>query len=168
MSKAHHGNGSAERKAAALLAATTLALASVSSAAASGPAEVTFLGSPSSAESIAVGETLYAEHCAACHGENREGQPDWRRRLDTGRMPAPPQDGTGHSFTHSDAHLFAMTKLGIEAVVPGYESDMPAFEGILEDAEIIAILSFVKANWPEERRAYQASLPGMDAGRPGE
>ena len=71
------------------------------------------------------------------------------------------QDGTGPSFTHSDAHLFAMTKSGIDAVVPGYESDMPAFGDVLSDAEIVAILSFVKANWPEEKRKIQAGLPGM-------
>lgn len=147
-----------------LLAAAIPAVAIVPGAAAAAPADVTFLGTPASAETIADGEALYAEHCAACHGENREGQPNWRRRLDTGRMPAPPQDGSGHSFTHSDAHLFAMTKSGIAAVVPGYESDMPAFDGILEDAEIIAILSFVKANWPQDKRSFQATLPGMDGG----
>lgn len=168
MNRPRHGNGSAGQKAASLLAASTLVLAGASSAAAGGSVEVTFLGSPSTAAKIAVGETLYGEHCAACHGENREGQPDWRRRLDTGRMPAPPQDGSGHSFTHSDAHLFAMTKSGIDAVVPGYENDMPAFEGVLEDAEIIAILSFIKANWPEAKRTFQAGLPGMESGRAGQ
>ncbi len=168
MSEGHPAKGSEGRRVAGLLAAATLAATSASGAATGSPVEVTFLGAPSSAETIATGEVLYAEHCAACHGENREGQPDWRRRLDTGRMPAPPQDGSGHSFTHSDAHLFAMTKSGIEAVVPGYESDMPAFEDILGDAEIIAILSFVKANWPEAKRIFQAGLPGMDKGTSGQ
>lgn len=127
-------------------------------------AGVTLFGEPVAAGTITLGQELYAENCASCHGENREGQPDWRRRLETGRMPAPPQDGTGHSFTHSDADLFAMTKSGIGAVVPGYESDMPAFDGVLSDAEIAAILGFVKAHWPEEKRAFQAGIPDMEGG----
>ncbi|RYH07173.1 cytochrome c [Tropicimonas sp. IMCC6043] len=120
---------------------------------------LSFLGEPVTPAQIESGEALYAENCASCHGENREGQPDWRRRLETGRMPAPPQDGTGHSFTHTDADLFAMTKFGIIAVVPGYESDMPAFEGVLSDPEIAHILSFLKAGWPKEKRRFQATLP---------
>ena len=28
---------------------------------------------------IAKGQQLYAESCAACHGANLEGQPDWRQ-----------------------------------------------------------------------------------------
>ena len=138
-----------------------LVVAALSGAAIADPAELTFLGNPVTPELIASGEALYEENCAACHGENREGQPDCRRRLETGRMPAPPQDGTGHSFTHSDSHLFAMTKSGIGAVVPGYESDMPAFDGVLTDGEIVAILSFVKANWPVAKREIQVGLPGM-------
>ena len=29
---------------------------------------------------VAVGRSLYAQHCAACHGVNLEGQPEWRKR----------------------------------------------------------------------------------------
>ncbi|NND22758.1 MAG: c-type cytochrome, partial [Silicimonas sp.] len=27
---------------------------------------------------IARGQSLYADHCAACHGADLKGQPDWR------------------------------------------------------------------------------------------
>ncbi|SDL74131.1 c-type cytochrome [Aliiruegeria lutimaris] len=139
----------------------SIAAAALSSAAIAETTELRSLGEPVSPDQIQTGEALYAENCTSCHGENREGQPNWRRRLETGRMPAPPQDGTGHTYTHSDADLFAMTKFGIGAVVPGYESDMPAFEGVLADPEIPAILAFLKANWPEGKRRYQAALPSM-------
>ena len=135
--------------------------AALSGAAIAETSGLSFLGEPVTLAQTQTGEALYAENCASCHGENREGQPDWRRRLENGRMPAPPQDGTGHTFTHSDAELFAMTKFGIGAVVPGYESDMPAFEGVLSDPEIAHILAFLKARWPEERRRFQANLPMM-------
>lgn len=123
---------------------------------------LTFLGEPVTAEQIALGVDVYAETCAACHGANLEGQPDWRRRLDNGRMPAPPHDETGHTWHHSDRDLFTITKLGIEAIVPGYQSDMPAFGDVLSDAEIVAVLAFIKSSWPERQRAFQAEVTAND------
>jgi mono/diheme cytochrome c family protein len=103
------------------------------------------------------GKPLYAENCAKCHGANLEGQPDWMQRLPSGRLPAPPHDATGHTWHHADEQLFAITKFGLQAIAPGYESDMPAFEGILSDDEIRSILSYIKSTWPERERAYQAA-----------
>lgn len=125
---------------------------------------LTFLGEPVTAEEIAVGRQLYAENCSSCHGANLEGQPDWRRRLEDGRMPAPPHDETGHTWHHSDQDLFTITKSGVEAVVPGYESDMPAFEGVLSDAEIRAVLAYIKSTWPERQREFQAQVTANDEG----
>ncbi|SFH29095.1 Cytochrome c, mono-and diheme variants [Palleronia marisminoris] len=119
---------------------------------------VTFLGEPVTAEEIEAGRELYAVTCASCHGTDLEGQDEWKRRLESGRMPAPPHDETGHTWHHSDQDLFAMTKGGVEAVVPDYESDMPAFDGILSDEEIEAILGYIKSTWPERQRAFQAEI----------
>jgi mono/diheme cytochrome c family protein len=107
---------------------------------------------------------LYAANCASCHGADLEGQPDWKRRLDSGRMPAPPHDETGHTWHHADRQLFTITKLGVGGVVPGYESDMPAFEGVLTDAEIRAVLAFIKSTWPDRQRAFQADVTANDEG----
>ncbi|MFN4088144.1 MAG: c-type cytochrome [Alphaproteobacteria bacterium] len=105
---------------------------------------------------VALGRTVYAEHCAACHGADLEGEPDWRRRRPDGRLPAPPHDESGHTWHHSDEWLFAVTKYGLAPIAPeGYESDMPAYEGILSDAEIAAVLAFIKSRWPAEIRARQ-------------
>ncbi|MGX0879472.1 mono/diheme cytochrome c family protein [Roseovarius sp. MBR-154] len=127
---------------------------------------LSFLGEPVTAADIAAGEALYAENCASCHGANLEGQPDWRRRLDNGRMPAPPHDETGHTWHHSDRNLFAVTKGGVGAVVPSYESDMPAFEGILTDDEIADVLSYIKSTWPDRQRQFQAEVTANDRGAP--
>jgi mono/diheme cytochrome c family protein len=124
----------------------------------SGEEGLTFLGEPVTAEEVAIGRKLYAETCASCHGVNLEGQPDWKRRLESGRMPAPPHDETGHTWHHSDQDLFTITKRGVEAVVPGYESDMPPFEGLLTDEQIRAILAYIKSAWPERQRAFQAAV----------
>ncbi len=106
------------------------------------------------AAAVAEGREIYTEHCAACHGANLEGQPDWRRRLPNGRLPAPPHDATGHTWHHPDLHLFELTKRGPAAFVGrGYQSDMPAYEGILSDDEIVAVLAYIKSRWPADIRA---------------
>lgn len=125
---------------------------------------LTVLGEAVTAEQIETGRQLYAANCASCHGANLEGQPDWKRRLENGRMPAPPHDESGHTWHHSDQDLFTITKRGVEAIVPGYESDMPAFDGVLSDAEIAAVLAYIKSTWPERQRAFQASVTANDEG----
>lgn len=110
-------------------------------------------------ETLALGQALYAETCASCHGAKLEGQPEWKRRLPSGRMPAPPHDASGHTWHHADDALFRITKEGVEAVVGGgYESDMPAFGDKLSDDEILAILAFIKSTWPERERGFQAEV----------
>ena len=117
---------------------------------------------PGSGARIATGRQLYAAHCAACHGANLEGQPNWRERLPTGRLSAPPHDASGHTWHHPDKVLFRITKEGVAAVVPGYESDMPAFGGVLADDEIRAVLAFLKSTWPERERTFQEAVSQAD------
>lgn len=105
------------------------------------------------------GAALYAEHCAACHGPELEGQPDWRSPLPSGRLPAPPHDASGHTWHHADAVLFRIVKEGTAAVVGGgYESDMPGFGDLLSDAEIRAVLAYIKSSWPERQRTHQENV----------
>ncbi len=70
---------------------------------------------------IAAGRALYDAHCAACHGANLEGQPDWRSLLPSGRMPAPPHDATGHTWHHSDQVLLTIVRDGFGAFAPNHE-----------------------------------------------
>lgn len=111
-------------------------------------------------EDLALGERLYLQHCAACHGANLEGQPAWQKRLPNGRMPAPPHDDSGHTWHHPDEVLFGITKLGLVPpyAPPGYESDMPAFAGKLSDAEIRAVLAFIGSRWSGEVRKARAEM----------
>lgn len=122
------------------------------------PDGLAFLGQAVTSEQLGLGQVLYAQNCASCHGADLEGQPNWRRRLDTGRMPAPPHDESGHTWHHSDQDLFNLSKLGVGAVIPGYESDMPAFEGILSDGQIMAVLAYIKSRWSEQIQARQAAI----------
>lgn len=129
-------------------------------------AGLSVLGEPVTRDMVEQGAEIYAESCAACHGAQLEGQPDWRRRTEDGRMPAPPHDDSGHTWHHADRDLFTITKLGVGAVVPGYESDMPAFEGLLSDEEIKAVLAYIKTSWSERARTYQAEISATSADRP--
>tara|TARA_R110002124_G_scaffold90906_1_gene231736 strand:+ start:11039 stop:11524 length:486 start_codon:yes stop_codon:yes gene_type:complete len=114
---------------------------------------------PGDAATVATGKSVYEEHCASCHGANLEGQTNWRERLPSGRLPAPPHDRTGHTWHHPDAQLFDLTKRGPAAVVGGsYESDMPGFAEVLSDAEIVAVLSYIKSTWPASIRARHDDL----------
>jgi mono/diheme cytochrome c family protein len=107
---------------------------------------------------VAEGRAIYAEHCASCHGNNLEGQANWQKRLPNGRLPAPPHDASGHTWHHSDRQLFELTTNGVSGIVPGYESDMPAFKSILSDKRIWAVIAFIKNGWPKEVRSRQEQL----------
>ena len=114
---------------------------------------------PNDSDQIALGAEIYAAHCAVCHGAELQGQADWRKRLPSGRLPAPPHDETGHTWHHSDQQLFGMTKYGMTPYAPeGYESDMPAFEEVLSDQEIWAVLAYIKSTWPEGIRERQRAI----------
>lgn len=114
---------------------------------------------------VAQGRELYAENCAACHGDRLEGEENWRRAKSDGRMPAPPHDRTGHTWHHPEQQLFFITKYGTAALVgPSYKTDMMGFEDELSDAEIIAILSFIKASWPEKIQQRHDQLSQSDGG----
>ncbi|MFD1883584.1 c-type cytochrome [Paracoccus pacificus] len=108
---------------------------------------------------IALGQRLYVDNCASCHGADLEGQPDWQTPLANGRYPAPPHDETGHTWHHADALLVQIIRDGTAAVVgDGYKSDMPGFSDVMSNAEITAVLTYIKSTWPERERAIQSRI----------
>lgn len=131
----------------ALAAASVLAMTTAVAS-----AETFFL--PDDKDFIGLGSVIYQSECAACHGAKLEGEPDWRQRKANGRMPAPPHDETGHTWHHSERQLFDITKYGLQKFAgEDYQTDMPAYAEKLTDAEIIAVLSYIKSTWPAEIRA---------------
>lgn len=116
---------------------------------------------PSDTALVARGKTVYMTHCGACHGTALEGQPEWRKRLPNGRLPAPPHDETGHTWHHPDAVLIDIVKNGLvpgRTAPDGYVSDMPAYAQILPDDDVTAVLAYIKSNWPPEVRAMQKNM----------
>lgn len=97
---------------------------------------------------VALGDILYQQHCASCHGAELEGEANWKVRDENGFLPAPPHDETGHTWHHPDEQLFEITKIGTEAFVGrGYRSNMLGFEEQLDDTEIWAVLAYIKSQW---------------------
>ncbi len=107
------------------------------------------------------GRTIYAQHCASCHGAKLEGQPNWRDRLPNGRLPAPPHDASGHTWHHPDSVLVDIIRHGLvpgKTAPDGYESDMPAYGGALKDGDIVAVLAYIKSTWPAEAIEAQRNI----------
>jgi len=114
---------------------------------------------PDNPEVVALGKTVYDANCAECHGANLEGEPNWRVKKPDGTLPAPPHDETGHTWHHADDLLFDITKRGGAAVAPeGFKSGMPPFADVITDAEIWAVLSFIKSRWPAPVRKRQERM----------
>ncbi len=112
------------------------------------------------ADQVARARVVYSQHCASCHGDSLQGQPNWRIRKADGKLPAPPHDDTGHTWHHADQQLFRITKGGAKPPLApeGYESDMLPFGDVITDEEIWAVLSFFKSTWSEKSRAYQMRI----------
>lgn len=136
-----------------------LAAAAVGYSCATAPAGSEVLLRPGDDSVVSHGQQIYAEHCAACHGANLEGQPNWRQRDAEGYLPAPPHDATGHTWHHADQLLFEITKFGTAKLAgPDYKTRMPAYQDILSDQQIVAVLSFIKSRWPKQVQQRHDSL----------
>lgn len=108
-------------------------------------------------QTLALGEEVYLARCASCHGADGEGQfpqaplqPD-----DTGRIGAPPHDSTGHTWHHDDDLLIRYVIEGGQAP-PDRFYPMPAFGEQLSEAEVLAVIAYIKTMWTEEERLIQA------------
>jgi mono/diheme cytochrome c family protein len=53
-----------------------------------------------------------------------------------------------------------MIKNGTAGMMPGYETDMPAYADKLSDTDIWAVLSFIEGTWPPEIRERQQRING--------
>lgn len=107
---------------------------------------------------VAQGKVLYQQHCAACHGAQLEGAQDWKKSLPDGSLPSPPHDNSGHTWHHSDALLLFILANGGDIQ---QNSKMPAFQDKLTEAEMAAILDFIKSHWGKDEREFQWWMTAM-------
>lgn len=109
--------------------------------------------SPNDPEQLATGKRVYDANCAACHGVKGEGQPNWKVPVN-GVFPAPPHDGSGHTWHHPDQVLLEVIANG--GGLPN--SAMPAYGEILTEEERVAVLAYIKTFWGKQERTYQAQM----------
>ena len=102
---------------------------------------------------LATGKRVYEANCAACHGVNGEGQPNWKVPVN-GVYPAPPHDGSGHTWHHPDQQLLEIIARGTG--MPN--SPMPAYGETLTETEQAAVLEYIKSFWGKQERTYQAQM----------
>jgi len=124
---------------------------------------------PANHERVEVGEQVYQRHCAACHGPEGEGAPNWQTRNEQGELPPPPHGPTGHTWRHADAVLYRMISKGWrDPFNKTSRLTMPAYEGILTKEEIEAVIAFLKTLWTPEQRQFQAQESRRRSGQPSE
>ena len=120
---------------------------------------------PQDQQIVAKGKALYAANCASCHGDELQGQDNWRSPDEDGFMPAPPHDKSGHSWHHTDELLFSLTKYGLGKMIgkKDYKTNMPIYDEVLSDEEIIAVLSYIKSRWPADIQDRHDQMNAMNA-----
>ena len=100
------------------------------------------------------GQVIFSTTCLACHGASGEGQPNWHIPNAEGVLPAPPLNGDGHTWHHSDGFLYRYVKNGGKMLegpsLPDFKSGMPAFGESLSHEEIVAVLTYVKSLWGDK------------------
>jgi mono/diheme cytochrome c family protein len=103
---------------------------------------------------VAMGRALYRQHCAYCHGAEREGNLDWVPGTPVASGLAPPLDERSDMVEKSDRQIFEVIKFGGQPFLPaGQRSHMPAFEFNLTEAQIWAVIAYFKWRWPDEALA---------------
>ena len=98
-----------------------------------------------------LGERVYRQHCAQCHGEQGQGF-----ALANGEWAYPPLAGHRSVTQHSPANaLHSVLHGGFSLPAPGVEQPfgMPPFVLELKDAELAAVLTHLRTQWGNEAGA---------------
>ena len=118
---------------------------------------------PLDARAVAQGKVIYQANCAACHGAQGEGAPNWREQNPDKTYPPPPHDSTGHTWHHADGLLSRIVRDGGSFLEdPGFKSNMPAFGERLSAEDIRAVITYLKTLWGPHEQAFQAEVSRED------
>lgn len=107
-------------------------------------------GDGESVTGVAAGKTVFEVNCLSCHGKEARGLTDnWKVKGVNGEYPAPPLNGSAHTWHHSPAQLLTIiTEGGIKI-----GGQMPPFEHVLTDGERQAVLDYIMSLWSLELKA---------------
>ena len=105
-------------------------------------------GKEKSTDSIALsGEDIFNKNCISCHGSKGVGlAKSWKVKDENGNYPAPPLNGTAHTWHHSPSDLlYTINKGGGEM-----GGMMPGFEQRLSEEKKLALIDYIYSLWPSE------------------
>ncbi len=138
----------------ALTALTLASFAILACSSSPGGNDTTPAADESPVRASRTGEVIFSTTCVACHGTSGEGQPEWHIPKADSTLPAPPLNGDGHTWHHSDGFLYRYVKNGGKMLegpsLPDFKSGMPAFDEQLSHEEIVGVLTYVKSLWGEK------------------
>lgn len=118
-----------------------------------GKPEATVDGRWYTQEQVQLGQTLFKNNCASCHGEQAQGlAADWKQPLADGSYPPPPLNGSAHAWHHP---LSVLKRTIAQGGLP-LGGKMPAFAQTLNEQEQLAAIAFFQSLWRDE--IYQAWL----------
>lgn len=95
---------------------------------------------------VHLGDKLFQQHCATCHGSNAEGTREWKKPDANGNYPPPPLDGSAHAWHHSIPQLARSIKEGGVR----YGGVMPPFGDRLSNEQVLALIAYFQSHWPDE------------------
>jgi mono/diheme cytochrome c family protein len=96
---------------------------------------------------LARGQQMYEANCMHCHGGATGG--------DIADIP-PPHNAAGHTWHHPDCVIVDIVLDGMPVRL-GYP-EMPAFGDRLSEADVHAILAYIKTWWEPDQREFQAGV----------
>lgn len=106
------------------------------------------------AQQVTRGAEVFRQNCAACHGANAEGAPNWQKPGADGKYPAPPLNGTAHAWHHPIASLQDTIRNGTARL----GGSMPPWKDKLSEADIEAAIAWFQSHWPDELYATWARM----------
>ena len=96
---------------------------------------------------LAAGKQLFQSNCSSCHGDMAQGlAEDWRKPDADGKYPAPPLNGTAHTWHHSISALANTIQNGTISI----GGTMPPWKDKLSEDETFAIIIWLTSLWPDE------------------
>lgn len=100
---------------------------------------------PNPQQQIQLGKATFIQNCQVCHGRSAQGlTKNWKKRGADGTFPAPPLDGSAHTWHHSPQILLKTINQGGKQL----GGTMPGFKTVLNEAQKQSLLAYLYSLWP--------------------
>ena len=108
-------------------------------------------------DQIRIGENIFQQNCANCHGMNADASPDWQQAK--GEKAAPPLNGSANSRNKSIEQLIQIIRQGSIQI----GGSMPAFKNSLSESEILQVIAYFQSKWSDDvYQKWAAQYPVAD------